>query len=105
GITTGQPLLIRAAMKPIATTLTPQSSVNLASGQETLTKYERSDFCPVPRAVVILEAVVMLVLADALLEKLGGDSMQEIIPRFQNLKKANLNDVQISGRPQVWWEG
>jgi len=105
GITTGQPLLIRAAMKPIATTLTPQSSVDLASGQETQTKYERSDFCPVPRAVVILEAVIMHVLADALLEKLGGDSMQEIILRFQNLRKANLDDIQISGRPQVWWQG
>mgnify|MGYP001220234323 CR=1 FL=1 len=105
GITTGQPLLIRAAMKPIATTLTPQPSVDLASGLETQTKYERSDFCPVPRAVVILEAVVMLVLADALLEKLGGDSMQEIFPRFQNLRKANLEDVRVSGKPQVWWEG
>jgi chorismate synthase len=92
-------------MKPIATTLTPQSTVDLASGKETKTKYERSDFCPVPRAVVILEAVVMLVLADALLEKVGGDSMQEILPRFKKLKKANLEDIRLSGKSQVWWEG
>lgn len=104
GITTGQPLIIRAAMKPIATTLTPQSTVDLASGEETITRYERSDFCPVPRAVVILEAVVMLVLADALLEKLGGDSMSEIIPRYRKLRKANLNGLQLSGKPQIWWK-
>jgi chorismate synthase len=104
GVSTGQPLLIRAAMKPIATTLTPQPTVDLASGLETVTKYERSDFCPVPRAVVIVEAAVMLVLADALLEKLGGDSMQELIPRFQRLKKANLDDIQLSGKAQIWWE-
>src|SRR3990172_4133024 len=56
GISNGQPIVIRAAMKPIATTLTPQQTVDLAGGQESPTKYERSDFCPVPRAVPILEA-------------------------------------------------
>ena len=75
GVTNGQPLIIRAAMKPIATTLTPQMTVDLATGEESPTKYERSDFCPVPRAVPILEAMVAFVLADALIEKLGGDSL------------------------------
>jgi chorismate synthase (EC 4.2.3.5) len=69
----GQPILIRAAMKPIATTLNPQRSVDLAEGVAVETRYERSDFCPVPRAVVIVEAMLAYVLADALLEKLGGD--------------------------------
>lgn len=105
GITTGQPLLIRVAMKPIATTLTPQQTVDLASGQMCETVYERSDFCPVPRAVVILEAVVALVLADALTQKLGGDSLEEMLARFKTLRKANLRDLTLGSQPQVWWEG
>ena len=103
GITTGQPLLIRAAMKPIATTLTPQQTVDLASGQEVPTRYERSDFCPVPRAVVVVEAMVAFVLADALLEKLGGDSMDEIRPRFRDLRKARLSDLKMDGGEHIFW--
>jgi chorismate synthase len=91
-------------MKPIATTLTPQQTVDLASGMESPTKYERSDFCPVPRAVPILEAMVAFVLADALLEKLGGDSMNEIMPRFESLRKARLDDLQMDGTPHIFWE-
>lgn len=103
GITTGQPLVIRAAMKPIATTLTPQQTVDLASGEEVPTEYERSDFCPVPRAVVVVEAMVAFVLADALLEKLGGDSMDELRPRFEALRRARLPDVPVDGEPHVFW--
>ena len=104
GVSNGQPILIRAAMKPIATTLTPQQTVDLASGMESPTKYERSDFCPVPRAVPILESMVAFVLADALLEKLGGDSMNEMKPRFESLRKANLEDLQMDNVPHVFWE-
>jgi chorismate synthase len=104
GISNGQPIVIRAAMKPIATTLTPQQTVDLASGQESPTKYERSDFCPVPRAVPILEAMVAFVLADALIEKLGGDSMNEMKPRFETLRKASLEDLQMDNLPHVFWE-
>lgn len=103
GITTGQPLLLRAAMKPIATTLTPQQSVDLASGEDVMTQYERSDFCPVPRAVPILEAVVAFVLADALLEKLGGDSMEEIRPRFDSLRAARLADLPMDASEHTFW--
>ena len=103
GITTGQPLLVRAAMKPIATTLSPQQTVDLASGDEVPTQYERSDFCPVPRAVPILEAVVAVVLADALLEKLGGDSLDEMRPRFSTLRGARLNDLLMEARDHVFW--
>jgi chorismate synthase len=104
GISNGQPIVIRAAMKPIATTLTPQQTVDLASGQESPTKYERSDFCPVPRAVPILEAMVAFVLADALIEKLGGDSMNEMKPRFETLRKTTLEDLQMDNIPHVFWE-
>lgn len=104
GVSNGQPVIIRAAMKPIATTLTPQQTVDLASGQESPTKYERSDFCPVPRAVPILEAMVAFVLADALIEKLGGDSMGEMKPRFESLRKATLEDLQMDNVSHIFWE-
>lgn len=103
GITTGQPLLVRAAMKPIATTLTPQPSVDLASGQPVHTQYERSDFCPVPRAVVILEAMLAFVLARELIIKLGGDSIAEMQPRFQALRKTQLSDLEMDSRVHTWW--
>jgi chorismate synthase len=104
GISNGEPIVIRAAMKPIATTLLPQQTVDLASGQASTTKYERSDFCPVPRAVPILEAMTAFVLADALLEKLGGDSLNEIKPRFESLRKATLEDLQMDNTPHIFWE-
>jgi chorismate synthase len=104
GVTNGQPLIIRVAMKPIATTLTPQMTVDLATGEESPTKYERSDFCPVPRAVPILEAMVAFVLANALIEKLGGDSLNEMLPRFETLRKARLEDLSMDNQPHIWWE-
>ncbi len=104
GISNGQPIVIRAAMKPIATTLTPQQTVDLAIGENAPTKYERSDFCPVPRAVPIFEAMVAFVLADALIEKIGGDSMNEMKPRFETLRKATLDDLQMDNTPHIFWE-
>jgi chorismate synthase len=104
GISNGQPIIIRAAMKPIATTLTPQQTVDLALGENAPTKYERSDFCPVPRAVPILEAMVAFVLAEALIEKLGGDSINEMKPRFESLRKATLEDLPMDNIPHVFWE-
>ncbi len=104
GISNGQPIVIRAAMKPIATTLLPQPTVDLASGTESPTKYERSDFCPVPRAVPILESMVAFVLADELLEKIGGDSLNEMKPRFESLRKATLEDLPMDNIPHIFWE-
>jgi chorismate synthase len=95
GITTGQPLVIRAAMKPISTTLTPLRSVDLSTGEEASTRYERSDICAVPRAAVVGEAMVAFVLADALLEKLGGDSVAEIRPRFEGLRRGKLDELEM----------
>ena len=104
GVSNGQPIIVRAAMKPIATTLLPQPTVDLAAGTESPTKYERSDFCPVPRAVPILEAMVAFVLAEALIEKLGGDSINEMTPRFESLRQARLEDLQMDNTPHIFWE-
>jgi chorismate synthase len=103
GITNGEPILLRAAMKPVATTLMPQPTVDLAKGSESPTQYERSDFCPVPRAVPILEAMVAFVLAEALLEKIGGDSLTEMKPRFELLRKARLQDLPMEDAQHIWW--
>ena len=99
GITTGEPLMLRAAMKPISTTLNPLRSVDLATGQPDRTTYERSDFNAVPRAGVVGEAMVAYVLADALLEKLGGDSLAEMRPRFAALRQARLEDLPMDNEP------
>jgi len=103
GITTGQPLVVRAAMKPIATTLTPQQTIDLGRGEEASTQYERSDFCPVPRAVVIVEAMVAFVLAGALIEKIGGDPLDEMRPRFENLRKARLSELPMDNTEHIFW--
>ena len=111
GITTGEPLVVRAAMKPIATTLTPQRSVELdgslppGAPRGVDTNYERSDFGLVPRAVPILEAMIAYVLADALIEKLGGDSLGEMLPRCAALRRARLPDVLLRGGTEglVFW--
>lgn len=101
GITTGEPIVARVAMKPISTTLNPLRSVDLATGKETRTTYERSDFCAVPRAGVILEAMMAFVIADALIEKLGGDSISEMKPRFETLRRARLEDLMMDN---VMWK-
>ncbi|MEI7902512.1 MAG: chorismate synthase [bacterium] len=103
GISNGQPVWLRAAMKPIPSTRKGQETVNLATGATTLSAYERSDVCPVPRAVIVLEAVVAIVIADVLLEKLGGDSIAEMKTRFSNLRRATLDDVHMTGQPHLFW--
>lgn len=99
GITTGEPILVRAAMKPISTVLNPRQSVDLATGAAAPTTYERSDFNAVPRAVVVAEAMLAFVLADALIEKLGGDSLEEQRPRFAALSRAHLDDLPMDNAP------
>ncbi|MGC9333773.1 MAG: chorismate synthase [Anaerolineae bacterium] len=95
GMTTGQPVVVRAAMKPIATTLIPLGSVDLAAGEPAETQYERSDICAVPRAAVVGEAMVAFVLADALIEKLGGDSLPEMQARLATLRRGSLDDMEM----------
>ena len=84
GITNGEPLLIRAAMKPIPTTLAPLPTVDLATGEAVTTQYQRSDVCAVPAAAVVAEAMVAWVLADAFLERYGGDDMGTILRRLED---------------------
>lgn len=83
GITNGQPLVVRAAMKPIATLMQPLNSVDLTTGHQAPAAAERSDICAVPAAAVVAEAVVAFELAAAVMEKYGGDSMSELISRMQ----------------------
>ena len=78
GITTGEPLVVRVAMKPISTLMSPLPTVDLTSGQPANAQSERSDVTAVPAMGVIAEAMVALVLADAMLEKFGGDSLGEM---------------------------
>jgi chorismate synthase len=83
GISNGQPIVVRAAMKPIPTTVTPLRSVDLATEEATHTQYQRSDVCAVPAASVVGEAMVAWVIADALMKKLGGDSIKEMKSRWK----------------------
>jgi chorismate synthase len=78
GMTNGMPVILRAAMKPIPTLRKPLRSVDIVTKKQVKAAYERSDICAVPAAAVIGEAMVALTMADAFLEKFGGDSMGEL---------------------------
>lgn len=77
GMTTGEVLRVRAAMKPIATVPRALRTIDVATGEEAVAHHQRSDVCAVPAAGIVAEAMVALVLADAVLEKFGGDSVAE----------------------------
>ncbi|GAB3477211.1 chorismate synthase [Amycolatopsis cihanbeyliensis] len=77
GITNGEPVRVRVAMKPISTVPRALSTVDVSTGEAAVAIHQRSDVCAVPRAGVVLESVVALVLADAAVEKFGGDSLAE----------------------------
>jgi chorismate synthase len=81
-MTNGQPLVVRAAMKPISTLRTPLESVNLETKQRELAEYERSDVCAVSAASVVVESVVAFEVARALVEKFGNDSLDEMQDRW-----------------------
>jgi chorismate synthase len=83
GMSTGQPIVVRAAMKPIATLMQPLDSVDLRTGEATAAHIERSDTCAVPAAAVIGESLLALALAAAVLEKFGGDSLEELRERVR----------------------
>ena len=84
GITNGEPIVIRAAVKPIATLGKPLPSIDLRSGEVAQAHYERSDVCIVPAAGVIAEAMLAIVLADSCLEKFGGDNLKETLGNYHN---------------------
>jgi chorismate synthase len=83
GMTNGEPIVLRGAMKPISTLAHPLQSVDLLTNKSVLSRYERSDVCAVPACAVIAEAVIAPVLSNALLEKFGGDSMKELGQRYR----------------------
>ena len=87
GMTNGEPVVVRAAMKPIPTTVTPARSVDLVTGEPAQTQYQRSDICAVPAASIVGEAMVAWVLADALLETLGGDSLAELKTHWDSRRR------------------
>ena len=76
-MSTGEAIRARAAMKPFSTLARPLQTVDLATGQRAVAMRQRSDVCAVPAGAVVGEAMVALVLADAFLEKFGGDSLEE----------------------------
>ena len=78
GMTTGEPVVVKLAMKPIATLMSPLATVDLQSGEPAKAVSERSDITAVPAMGVIAEALVAIALADAMLEKFGGDSLREM---------------------------
>jgi chorismate synthase len=77
-MTTGEPLVIRVGMKPIATLMSPLATIDLRTGLPARAQSERSDVTAVPAMGVIAEALTAFVLADAMLEKFGGDSLAEL---------------------------
>lgn len=93
GVTNGQPLICRVAMKPISTLMKALPSVNVVSGEATGAHVERSDYCAVPAAGVVGEAMVALVLADALLEKFGGDTLEEIQDSLERHRKYSAQEL------------
>jgi chorismate synthase len=82
-MTNGEPVVVRGALKPISTLSNPLPSVDLHTAEEIRAHYERSDVCTVPAAGVIGEAMVAFVLARAMLEKFGGDSLGETLRNFE----------------------
>ena len=86
GVTHGEDLRVTGYMKPISTLMKPLRSVDLATMTESPAAIERSDVCAVPAAAVVGEAMVAIVLADALMEKFGGDSVEELVANWQAFK-------------------
>ncbi len=84
GMTNGMPIIVRGFMKPIPTLIKPLGTVDLATGEAQPTRYERSDVTSVPAASTVAEATVAFTLANALLERYGGDSIATLVARFQH---------------------
>jgi chorismate synthase len=84
GISNGEDIIVRAAVKPIATLAKPLSSIDFRSGEVAKAHYERSDIWVVPAAGVIAEAMLAIILADACLEKFGGDNLKETLANYRN---------------------
>ena len=86
GITNGEDLRVTAYMKPIATLMKPLRSVDLTTLEISPAAIERSDVCAVPAAAVVGEAMVSIVLADAVTDKFGGDSLPELLDNWRSFR-------------------
>ncbi|WP_188828229.1 chorismate synthase [Nocardia camponoti] len=95
GMTNGEALRVRAAMKPISTVPRALSTVDMSSGEEAVAIHQRSDVCAVPAAAVVAESMVALVVAQAALEKFGGDSVAETLDNVTSYLK------RIGDRPHI----
>ena len=96
GVTNGEDLRITGYMKPIATLMKPLRSIDLTTLEESPAAIERSDVCAVPAAAVVAEAMVAFVLADAAIEKFGGDSMTELIANWQAFRAAHVCSLRTA---------
>ncbi|MBK7378151.1 MAG: chorismate synthase [Ignavibacteriales bacterium] len=94
GVSTGLPIIVRAAMKPIATLMTPIQSIDLKNMKPADARRERSDFVAVPACSVIAEAMLAWTLADYFLQKFGGDSIEETSDNYQNYLSKNFIRVK-----------
>ena len=96
-MTNGQPIIVRAAMKPISTLLQGMDSVNLVTKKPERSDYERSDVCSVPAASVVVENVVAFEVARVFLEKFAGDTLHEVRASYDSYLVAarNLSESSI----------
>lgn len=92
GVSNGMPIVVKATMKPIPTLRKPLKSVDVFTKEATAASYERSDVCAVPAASVIGEAVLAWHIAEAFLEKFGGDSLKEVESNFYSYQKQIMED-------------
>ncbi len=99
GMTTGQPLVLRASMKPLPTLMRPLRTIDLSTGEQRVAFKERSDVCAVPAASVVGEATVAYVLAGAFCDKFGNDSLEEIRTNYE----AYLAHLEGYGKPLPLW--
>jgi chorismate synthase len=90
GISTGQPIVVRAAMKPISTLREPLGSVDMSTHGPVKSRFERSDVCAVPAVGIVLEAVVALTLADAALDRFGGATVGDLVAAADAFKRRIL---------------
>ena len=94
GISTGLPIIVRAAMKPISTLAKPLNSVDLNSMKKVISRYERSDFTAVPSCTVIAESMLAWVIAKHFLTKFSGDSIEETRDNFNSYTKKSFNRIR-----------
>jgi chorismate synthase len=98
GMTNGEPIVVQAAVKPIATIASPLPSIDLRTGEKVLAHFERADICIVPAAGIIGEAMLAIVLAEACLEKFGGDHVEETLRNYRGYINSLKSRRGLHGR-------